>query len=369
MAVRRDPERGWTVVFTFKHADGRHERVRRTAPVQTKLAAEEFERQLRNEMLNPTRPTKEVLFENFATTFEKDYMMAELKLSTRMRYECAIRIHLVPEFGNRHLADISEELITRYKAKLVEAKWPNSTIRKTLGIVSRMLHVAKKWGYLNVVPEFSFPRVPTPPFRYLTEDERSKILEHAGDYWYGPIYFGLMTGCRMGEIFALTREQLDLANGIVHVNRAVYRGEVALPKHDKTRDIELSPALVAFLRDHLKVVNLRTNLVFPTREGGIRQERKADTGLRRTAERAGVKPFGWHVLRHTFASHLVMKNVPLQIVQQLLGHASIKETERYAHLSPHMRRDAVVKLDELSGTRIGTEVEIRDTGVTQGLVG
>ena len=63
------------------------------------------------------------------------------------------------------------------------------------------------------------------------------------------------------------------------------------------------------------------------------------------AVRAGLKPFGWHVLRHTYASNLVMKGVQLQVVQQLLGHSRIDETMRYANLSPHMKRDAVARLD------------------------
>ena len=51
------------------------------------------------------------------------------------------------------------------------------------------------------------------------------------------------------------------------------------------------------------------------------------------------------MLRHTFASHLVMRNVPLKAVQELLGHATIEMTMRYAHLSPDARRDAVGVLD------------------------
>ncbi len=79
---------------------------------------------------------------------------------------------------------------------------------------------------------------------------------------------------------------------MVRIDRAVYRRKVGLPKHDRVRMIELSPGLVAYLREHLKVV-------------------------------------------------------PPQVVQQLLGHARIEETMRYAHISPRMKRDAVRYLDEL----------------------
>ena len=78
--------------------------------------------------------------------------------------------------------------------------------------------------------------------------------------------------------------------------------------------------------------------------------------LWRASKRADLRRVGWHVLRHTFASHLVMRGVALKAVQELLGHASIEMTMRYAHLSPDVRRDAVQVLDG-NGTSTAHEAE------------
>jgi len=62
-------------------------------------------------------------------------------------------------------------------------------------------------------------------------------------------------------------------------------------------------------------------------------------------QRAGIPPCGPHTLRHTFASRLVMAGVDLRTVQELLGHKDIKQTMRYAHLSPHHTRTAMETLE------------------------
>ena len=81
-------------------------------------------------------------------------------------------------------------------------------------------------------------------------------------------------------------------------------------------------------------------------EGGRNLKRgEAKWPLYRACMRAGLRRVGWHVLRHTFASHLVMRGVPLKAVQELLGHEDIATTMRYAHLAPGVTRDAVLLLD------------------------
>ncbi len=99
-------------------------------------------------------------------------------------------------------------------------------------------------------------------------------------------------------------------------------------------------------------------LVFPQPDGSPLTPRQAVCALWRMYERAELPKRGWHVLRHTFASQLVMKGVSMRHVQKLLGHASITMTERYAHLAPESLHEAVAVLDVPGATfghQVGTE--------------
>ena len=56
---------------------------------------------------------------------------------------------------------------------------------------------------------------------------------------------------------------------------------------------------------------------------------------------AGIRKVGWHVLRHTFATQLTLRGVPLTVVKELLGHSCINMTMRYSHVAPSALRSAI----------------------------
>jgi integrase len=146
----------------------------------------------------------------------------------------------------------------------------------------------------------------------------------------------------MGELRALRWQDVDLVARKLVVRRSVAKNDVGTPKSGRSREVDLSPELVSVLKVHR---HLRSELVFCHETGRMFTENECKHPLWRACKRAGLREIGWHTLRHTFASQLVMRGAPLKAVQELLGHADIHMTMRYSHLSPSVRCEAVALLD------------------------
>ena len=104
----------------------------------------------------------------------------------------------------------------------------------------------------------------------------------------------------------------------------------------------LESAVAAFTTiSHTRIRAIVTKLVFCEPDGAALGHSTMQHALWRAARLAGLRRIGWHTLRHSFASHLVMRGVPLKVVQELMGHATVQMTMRYSHLAPGMKVDAV----------------------------
>ncbi len=122
---------------------------------------------------------------------------------------------------------------------------------------------------------------------------------------------------------------------------------VGTPKSGRSRELPLNDTTLAALKAHR---HLRGELVFCNEDGSMLTRHQCKWPLRRAQRKAGLVSLGWHDLRHTFASHLVMRGAQLKAVQELMGHATIEMTMRYAHRSPSVKRDAVALLDRPNST-------------------
>ncbi len=342
----------WGIDVKFRHPDGRVTRVRRASPVNTKRGAQRYEHEVRAALLEGTFRKEENVKEDerrvpvlreFAEQFISSYAVVNNKPSSVQSKRTILRHHLVPFFGQTRLDRIDARQIERYKALKLETL-SRKTINNHLTVLRKLLVVACEWNLLDSIPNVKWVKAPKPEFRFLDFKETAQLLAAATcePMWHTMILVAVRTGLRLGELLALRWRDVDLNARRLVVRRAVAAGVVGTPKSGRQRELPLTESVVLALRAYR---HQRGELVFCQVDGAILTKGMCKWPLRRAKKRAGLAELGWHDLRHTFASHLVMRGVPLKAVQELMGHATIEMTMRYAHLAPRVLRAAVDVLD------------------------
>lgn len=221
------------------------------------------------------------------------------------------------------------------------------TGNNTLTCLRKMLAVAQEQGVIEHIPRVKLFKVNKPDFDFLAFDEAERLIDATDNDSRAAVLVAVKAGLRLGEILALQWSDLDLVKGRVVVRRNFWRGHLnETPKGGRTRSVDLPGSVVSALKTHRHV---KGPWVFCTTKGHPLTDKQLNGLLSRAARRAGIARdegrIGWHDLRHTYGSHLAMRAVPLRTIQELMGHATIEMTMRYAHLSPEITRDAVKQLD------------------------
>jgi integrase len=344
----------------------RRVRIRKTSPVNTKAGALEYERELRAAAPEALRKGK-VTFARFVPEYLA-YSSTNNRASTMREKVAAFERLLVPFFGPMLLHEIGKLQLEQYKAHRAAAGRHPKTINNEAAHVVALLRYAVECGLLEKAPRLKAMKLPPAEFDFLTFDEAERLLVAARtgpdkEPWGTMILVALRTGMRRGELRGLRWTDVDLAAGRLVVKVAADdQGVLTPPKSGRSREIPLSSEAVdalTWLRSSPYSGPLKSEHVFCRPDGKMWTQRQMENPLQYVCKRAGLRSIGWHGLRHTFASHLVMRGVVLQAVQELLGHATVAMTLRYAHLSPDVRRDAVQLLDRpregsLRGRKDGT---------------
>jgi integrase len=372
MTVERDRGR-WRYRTTAYYSDGTSIRITGSAPryedTRDKALAMEAEHVKRVRTLLPG--TEETTQHTIASVpaepakplvptvkeFHVVYLDSErlgAKPSTIKNKASDFRNHIVPRLGDLRLDEVTYAVIEDFKLALAQTQAMNikhkpsllapKTIHNVLVHVSDMLGVARKRGLIAVVPEIDWIKIPPQEFDFLDFEEAERLIAGAQGEWRTMILVAKRTGMRVGELLGLRWEDVDLSAGRINVRQSYVQGVFGIPKSGKPREIPMGDDVIEALRAHR---HKRGSLVFCDAAGNVLTAGLLERPLKRALKRAGLRAIGWHVLRHTFASHLAMRGVPLKVIQELLGHSSIVTTMRYAHLAPHVARDAVRVLDRV----------------------
>lgn len=342
--TRAHPKGKWMIDVEVELPDGSTKRVRKTAPVQTKEAAERYEGELRRSILDGTYGREGVTFAEVAARWLEQHADATCKPGTARRYHELVNLHLVPELGKLSIDAITRADVERAH-RAIGAK--DGRDGPAHGTANRALLCASAifgWAEGQGLREGSNPARGIKKFReagagyFYSAAEYARIddaLDEGRLSWgiTAVIRLCMLTGCRLSDAINLRWREVDLD-----------RSQLVLGDSKTGRSIRpMMPAAVEFLRALKR--DSKTERVCVTGNETPVDTAHVDRAWRSIRKRASL-PDGarLHDLRHTAGSLALEAGMPLPLVSKMLGHKSVATTAKiYAHVldamaAVHMER-------------------------------
>lgn len=337
----------------WSNRDGR--RIQKTFPTESAAATwrEDARVDLRRGVLVAPRPTT---LREFAETWlvgatdgsVRNRSGDRYKPSTLRGYEQALREYVLPEIGAAKLQELRRQDIQRLADDLAGREISAATLRNALLPLRAVCRRALSRGDIQVNPTtgLEIPAVRTRRLRFATPHEAQLLIEAAPPedrvLWATAFYAGL----RRGELQALRWSDVDLAGGVLRVERSwdVKAGLIEPKSFAGRRKVPIAAVLRDYLVSHRMV--RQQGLVFGRDDATPFATSTISLRASKAWKSASLRPVTLHECRHTFASLMIAAGVNPKALQTFMGHSSITVTfDRYGHLFPGSEEAAAVLLD------------------------
>ena len=313
-----------------------------------KKEAQEYER----EFLTHYQRTPDIAFTTLVNHYKED-MRTRLKESTARTREFTINTHILPYFRDFTMDQITPGDVRRWQNEILKKKYAQtyaSTINKAL--VTLLNHAVRYYG-LSQNPASLAGSIGSKKtekeMNILTLDQFNELIEKVDHIEIKTVLIILFyTGIRLGELQALTWNDIDFENKKINVNKTYARIKkkdlITSPKTRKSiRTVSIPSIVVQAIQEYKNSLYEPKNRVFKISRTSIR-----DTLTKLTKE-LGFNHVRIHDLRHSHASLLINNGINILAISERLGHDSINTTlETYSHLYPKSSREVDTLLENLT---------------------
>lgn len=288
-----------------------------------------------------------------------------VKESTYARYSNQIQKYVSPYFDRYQAAKISTEFIEQFISRLLRAKIEGGSglSPKTVDDIFIIIKSIFKFGKFHTRLELNRIKIKKEDKRPVTLSMADKVtlneylLKNTGNIKAG-VLLGMYTGIRLGEVCALHWKDFDLEAGTVHIEKTMQRIQISPeeaaasgkktkimltpPKSKKSiRDLDIPSSLTAILR---KIKGRPADFFLSGNARGM-EPRSLHNHFKKFLKQCDVADYGYHGLRHTFATNYIEAGYDVKSLSEILGHSNVKMTlERYVHSSNELKRNNIEKL-------------------------
>lgn len=275
-----------------------------------------------------------------------------LSPATVRQRESYLRCHITPIFDKTPLREMDVQRMQQFGTDLKRTVKSSKTIVNILGTIFSILAYAQKCKMRT--PKVSFrdltlAKTIPKPSRFFTQQEAMDIIAASPEPFKTIFALCWFTGCRAGEILALTITDIDFKRRMIHITKS-NDDATRIPRCPKSTKssapVPMPTALEAFLRAYiLRWKPNQSGVLFPAPRNPERSRSRDNVvgdGLHPVLKRLGIPQAGLHAFRHGLATALGESSAPFAVIKGQLRHSDIKTTLLiYTHLIPQSQRDAM----------------------------
>ncbi len=362
----------WMVHISHLHPDGSRQIIRKVSPVQTRRGAEQYERELRQSLLDgPLKKEEEnevaveaeqapMTVSEFVEVFLDEHSRTE---GLRPRYireqQTALDMHVLPVIGDELIAEVGSKHFGLVKRAMLKKNpdYSPKTVNNILAVLSRMVRFWWERQGLDA-PRINagLLKLDEVEAKVYEGDVYERLVEGARKAGTEALAIVLLMGdggLRQGELRGLHVTDVRFEPPIIRVQRALsLDGEEHSPKGRRNRTVPMTARLLEALREHMKARPRSKRPQVFLRDGEPMTSSCVRARVRSAEREAGLDGDGRsHMLRHTFVTELAESDVPARVIQDLAGHKDLKTTLRYMHIRDGQAQSAIQGLERRQALR------------------
>lgn len=277
----------------------------------------------------------------------------ELKERSIKNKKYMIEAHVLPYFENKPMNSITPSDIIQWQNTMCEKGFAQTYLRMIQNQITALFtHASNIYNLANnpCKKVKKMGKADADKIDFWTKAEYDKFIEtfEVGNRYYVLFEILFWTGCREGELLALTKSDIDFVNNKLHISKTYYRTErkdiITAPKTEQSvRTIDIPEFLKQEIKDYVdKMYELPDDeRIFPIVAEAVQHM------LKNHADKAGIKRIRVHSLRHSHVAYLINQGVQPLIIKERLGHRDIKITlNTYGHLYPSQQKQVAEMLNQ-----------------------